>query len=71
MGIDASLKSKKEKTKTHQSLATKITRERIKVLNKTYPDKIDLEIIDIKSIDKNRSGTKVIFTIPIIITSKK
>lgn len=64
MGIQASLKKKKGNHKKHQSLATKITRERIKVLNKIYPAKIELDIIDLKNILKEKSGTRVVFTIP-------
>lgn len=70
IGIEASLKNKKDQTKPHQSLATKITRERIKVLNKTYTNKIELEIQDLKNIDQYKTGTRVTFTIPLIINIK-
>ncbi len=65
MGIEASMKRKKEKVKKHQSLATKITRERIKVLNKVYLSKIYLEIQDLEKMDEEKRGTRVVITIPI------
>jgi len=64
IGIEASLRTKKEKIKKHQSLATKITRERIKVLNKVYPLKIILEIQDLKKLNPKEKGTRIVFTIP-------
>ena len=70
MGIEASMKQKKDNIKKHKSLATKITRERIKVLNKVYPSKISLEILDLKKADPKRSGTRVVFGIPYTIANK-
>jgi hypothetical protein len=70
MGIQASLKRKKEKVKKHQSLATKITRERIKVLNEINPKKINLEILDLGKAEQGKNGTRVVFTIPIRLKVK-
>lgn len=54
-----------KRDKDHQSLATIITRERIKVLNKKFRQKISLEIIDLKDEKQEAKGTLVRFTIPI------
>lgn len=50
----------------HKSLATTITQERIKVLNKKTRQKINLSIIDLKDENGKPAGTKVTFDIPII-----
>jgi tetratricopeptide (TPR) repeat protein len=50
--------------KDHKSMATTITRERIKVLNKKTKKKITLEIIDLKDEEGNARGTRVNFKIP-------
>ena len=49
--------------KGHKSLATTITQERIKVLNKKLKHKIKLEIIDLKNDMGDAAGTKVVFDI--------
>ena len=48
----------------HQSSALKITHERIKVLGKRHSFYAIFEINELKDIDGNVAGTKVIFTIP-------
>jgi tetratricopeptide (TPR) repeat protein len=48
----------------HKSLATSITQERIKVINKKLKNKITMEIIDLKDEDGNAKGTLVRFKIP-------
>jgi tetratricopeptide (TPR) repeat protein len=48
----------------HKSLATDIIKDRIKVLNRKFRQKIKLEIIDIKSIDHKAMGTKVLIDLP-------
>jgi hypothetical protein len=53
----------KQQYPNHTSLASKITSQRIKTLNKKTKKKIQFEIIDIK--DTTRTGTKVIFEIPL------
>ncbi|OYT12691.1 MAG: hypothetical protein B6I19_09050 [Bacteroidetes bacterium 4572_114] len=48
----------------HQSMATSITRDRLKVLNKKLKKKIELRIIDLKNESGEASGTKVVMKIP-------
>lgn len=48
----------------HRSLATKLTMERIAVLNKKLKQKIHFNIIDLKDENGNATGTKVVFEIP-------
>ena len=48
----------------HKSLATEIIRDRIKVLNKKFKQKIQLEIIDKRSETKEATGTKVMIDLP-------
>jgi tetratricopeptide (TPR) repeat protein len=50
--------------KGHKSLATTITQERIKVLNKKLKHKITLEIVDLKNDKGEAAGTRVAFDIP-------
>ncbi|GAP44260.1 hypothetical protein TBC1_1261 [Lentimicrobium saccharophilum] len=50
--------------KGHKSLATKLTQERIAVLNRKSKKKITLEIIDLKDDEGNAKGTLVRFEIP-------
>lgn len=52
------------KRKDHDSLATQIIKERIKVLNKTLKGKINLVIKDLKDEMDQPTGTKVILKIP-------
>lgn len=47
-----------------KSLATEIIKDRIKVLNKKFKQKIRLEIIDLKSEKAEAMGTKVILDLP-------
>jgi len=53
-----------KQNKDHRSMATDITRERLKVLNKKLKHKINLNIIDLKDDQGNPAGTKVTFDIP-------
>ncbi len=53
-----------KQNKDHKSLATSITQERIKVLNKKLKHKIKLEIFDLKNDNGDPAGTKVEFKIP-------
>ena len=50
--------------KEHKSLATKITKDRIRVLNKKLKIKISLRIEDLKEKNGKPTGTRVIFNIP-------
>jgi tetratricopeptide (TPR) repeat protein len=49
--------------KDHNSLATTITIERIKVLNKKLNNKISMNIEDLKDNEGNAIGTKVVFAV--------
>lgn len=49
----------------HKSLATAITHERIRVMNKKRKKKITLQILDLKDNNDEAAGTKVLLTIPI------
>jgi len=56
--------------KDHKSIATAVTRERIKVLNKKLKKKkITLAIFDLNNEDGDPVGTKVVFEIPILYNS--
>ena len=48
----------------HKSLAIEIIKDRIKILNKKFSQKIKLEIIDMKSDKLEASGTKVLLDLP-------
>jgi LytS/YehU family sensor histidine kinase len=50
--------------KDHKSMATTITLDRIKVLNKKFKKKIFMDIIDLKNDSNEATGTKVVFEIP-------
>ncbi|MCD6179211.1 MAG: histidine kinase [Bacteroidales bacterium] len=66
IGIIASEKEKRKTEPSYHSLATKITRERIKNLNKRKKKKIILTIIDLKTLNQNLKGTRVSIKIPLI-----
>jgi len=55
----------KELKKDHHSMATEITKERLKVLNKKLKDKIDLTISDLEDEKGNPAGTKVRIILPV------
>jgi len=55
-----------KQNKDHRSIATDITRDRLKVLNKKLRQKISLAIIDLENVKGNPAGTKVTFEIPAI-----
>jgi sensor histidine kinase YesM len=68
IGID---EAKKQATKKqHKSLATSIALDRVKIYNFKSSKKMHFEIVDMKTIDENKNGTMVTYTIP-IINSKK
>lgn len=64
MGINASIKGKELKNKKYKSLATKITKDRIAVLNKVYKSNIQLKILDLKDIRSEGQGTRIEIRIP-------
>jgi len=51
--------------KDHKSLATSITQERIKVINRKLRHKITMEIIDLKDEQGEARGTRVVFEMPV------
>ncbi len=63
IGIDKTLATKQGK-KTHQSLATTITSERLATINKWQSKKITLKIGDLKDSSNTILGTQVSFTVP-------
>jgi hypothetical protein len=56
---------RKKYDKDHKSLATSITQERIKVLNRKLRHKITMEIIDLKDEQGEARGTRVVFGMPV------
>jgi hypothetical protein len=55
----------REQDQGHKSMATAITMERIRVLNKKLKHKISMEIIDLKDEQDEPLGTRVVFGLPI------
>ena len=66
IGRQRSMEIKSPQEKEHQSMATFITAERIKTINKKLKKKIHFEIIDLKDKSGIATGTKVIFKIPLL-----
>ncbi len=60
---------RKKTDKSHESLATRITEERISSLNRKYPWRITLQITDLYNSNKEPAGTTVSLSIPSFITS--
>jgi len=55
------------KKKTHQSMATSITRERLEILSRREKRKFEMNIVDLKKKNGQAAGTKVIFNTPLRI----
>jgi tetratricopeptide (TPR) repeat protein len=55
----------RQRDKTHKSLATAITMERITVLNRKLKRKITMEIMDLKDEQGEARGTRVVFGLPV------
>jgi len=66
IGIEKSAKFNQKKRDDHQSLATRITHERIKNLRKAYGKTIKMSIIDLSKKSEDNKGTLVSFLIPAI-----
>jgi LytS/YehU family sensor histidine kinase len=64
IGREKSGEIKSKQIINHQSMATSITRDRLKVLNKKLKKKIELRIIDLKNEAGEATGTKVVMEIP-------
>lgn len=60
-------KSMEIRSKTHRSMATSITRERLETLNKKLRKKVTLEITDLISESGKALGTQVRIGIPIVV----
>ncbi|MDX9845712.1 MAG: histidine kinase [Tenuifilaceae bacterium] len=68
VGIEKSAEIGESKRTKHQSLATRITKERLRNLRKVHGKNIRMEIIDLASISNStHTGTRIRFYIPIII----
>src|SRR5687768_13177278 len=52
------------KPKTHQSLALKITQERLHIINKLKKSKASINIFDLKDTESKSSGLKVELILP-------
>ena len=65
IGREKAQEIQKKQNTDHKSLATSITQERIKVINKKSKHKITLEIIDLKNDEGKGTGTKVVFKVPV------
>jgi hypothetical protein len=70
IGINQSQKKKKDNLSKHQSLATQITHERIKVINKVHRSQISLFITDVSQENSNLTGTKVEIIIPLSLQKR-
>jgi tetratricopeptide (TPR) repeat protein len=55
----------RQRDKYHKSMATAITMERIRVLNRRLKRKITMEIIDLKDEKGEARGTRVVFVVPV------
>lgn len=65
VGIDKSLQQSNKKRSDHQSLATKITHERLKNIKRSRKQHITMDIIDLSSqLNSVKRGTLVRFEIP-------
>ena len=56
---------KTQQEKSHKSMATNITKDRIKAINKNLKKKIFFDIIDLRDDTGKASGTKIIYEIPL------
>ncbi len=64
IGINKAMQTE-EKNKKHKSMAMQITKERLSVLNRSKKQKLTFSISDISDSDKQTTGTKVVFSIPL------
>ncbi|MEP7265916.1 MAG: tetratricopeptide repeat protein [Bacteroidota bacterium] len=64
-GINTTLQDNTN-TRKHKSMALQITKERLMVLNKTKKQKVEFSISDISDEANSMTGTRVLFTIPLI-----
>ena len=64
VGLENSAKFNPRKREEHKSLATRITRERIKNLRKAYGKNIKMEMLDLSKNTADCNGTLIRFSIP-------
>lgn len=64
IGREKAQENLQKQNSDHKSMATSITQERIKVLNRKLKHKIKLEIFDLKDDEGKATGTRVVFEIP-------
>jgi tetratricopeptide (TPR) repeat protein len=64
IGREEAGRIKSKQSLNHQSMATAITIDRLKVLNKKLKKKIELRIMDLKNESGEATGTKVVMEIP-------
>ncbi len=67
IGISSSIQQKKGVKTKHESMAIKITRERLDVIRNDTGGKVGLEIIDKKNINPNETGTLIRIILPVVI----
>jgi LytS/YehU family sensor histidine kinase len=67
VGREKAWEAEYQKRKTHKSLATEIIQDRIQALNKKLKQKINLNIIDLKTDGNEPTGTRVVLNIPYLI----
>ena len=65
IGRDEAMKIKKRKGFTHNSMATKITEDRIQLYKKKMKENFSIKVIDLKDNFNSVKGTRVEFTFPI------
>jgi sensor histidine kinase YesM len=66
IGISQAKMNNSETYNRHESLALNITEERLKLLNKSKHQKIELNIVELSSEDHETKGTSITFNIPYI-----
>jgi LytS/YehU family sensor histidine kinase len=66
VGREKAAEIEKNMGKVHVSMATSITWDRLRVINKKKKGNITLDIIDLKDENDNPTGTKVVISIPVI-----
>jgi tetratricopeptide (TPR) repeat protein len=66
VGIHHSMQQKNEKSKSHESMAIKITKERLDVIQNDSGGKVGLEITDKKDVNPFDHGTLVRIILPIV-----
>jgi len=64
IGMEDALKLKNKLKPTYESLATVITKERMSSLSEQFKEKIEIEIVDKKTLNSNNTGVKVKFVVP-------